>query len=103
MAALALAKRTRRVYPRGGFDGLDAIELQVLVSLWLEPKRRIRDLAASLELPRPSVSAAIARLAAKKLVSSVPDPGDGRAAHQQLTRAGAGFARRFLSRAADHL
>jgi DNA-binding MarR family transcriptional regulator len=103
MAALALAKRARRVYPRGGFDGLDAVELQVILSLWLEPRRRVRDLADALALPRPSVSSAVARLTAKELVSSLRDPADGRAAHQQLTRVGSGVVRRFLSHAAEHL
>jgi hypothetical protein len=65
---------------------------RALVSLWLEPPQLVRDIASGLDLPRPSVSSAISRLAAKNLVSTAPDPVDGRAAQQRLTRTGARLA-----------
>lgn len=102
-AVLALARNARRAFPRGGFEGLDAAELQVLLSVWLEPERLVREIADDLEMPRPSVSSALTRLEEKQLLARLRDQVDARTQRMRLTSDGATLARRFLATTAKRL
>lgn len=91
------------MFPRGGFEGLDAAELQVLVSVWVEPERLVREIAEDLEMPRPSVSTALASLEKQKLLVRHRDSVDARTQRLSLTVTGTGLVRRFLAQASRQL
>lgn len=98
-----LARQARAVFPRGGFRGLDAAELQVLLSVLLDSGRLVREIADELEMPRSSVSSALTRLEQKHLLSRTTDATDARTQRTALTTTGKALARRFLTDAAEHL
>lgn len=100
---LMLARQARAVFPRGGFRGLDAAELQVLLSVLLDSGRLVREIADELEMPRSSVSSALTRLEQKHLLSRTTDATDARTQRMDLTTTGKALARRFLTDAAEHL
>lgn len=75
----------------------------MLISVWLEPQQLVREIADKLEVPRPSVSSALARLEKKQLLSRHRDPVDARTQRLKLTAAGTQLARRFLTQAAKRL
>lgn len=62
------ARVGRRLYPRGGFDGLEPAELQVVVALWQQPNATAGDLARLLALSHSSVSNALRHLRERHLV-----------------------------------
>lgn len=97
LAALDLARRYRRAYPRGGFEGREPAELQVIVSLYRASVRTVGELAGELELARTTVSHAVARLSEAELVRSRPDPDEPRAVLLALTRRGRSLGQRFLN------
>jgi DNA-binding MarR family transcriptional regulator len=88
---------TRRLYRRGGFDGLEPNTLQVLVALHRESDRTVKALTEQLVLRQPTVSTALARLRDRGLVAEHADPSDGRRRRQHITRRGRALVRRLLS------
>lgn len=78
-AALTTARHYRALFPRGGYRGWEAAELQVLIALVLTPDRRVGELALELELERTTVSNAVTSLRSAKLIRESVDPDDGRA------------------------
>lgn len=88
---------TRRLYQRGGFEGLEPNVLQVLVALHRESDRTVGALGEQLVLRQPTVSTALARLQDQGLVTERGDPTDGRRRRQHITRRGRALVRRFVS------
>jgi DNA-binding MarR family transcriptional regulator len=99
---LAHARLGRRLYPRGGLDGLEPAEIQVLVVLWRYPERSVNDVAELLQLRRPSASNALAKLQAGGLVVEAVGE-DARVRRHRLTSAGRRTVRRVLVRAREIL
>lgn len=89
--------RTRRLYRRGGFEGLEPSVLQVLVALHRESDRTVGALAEELVLRQPTVSTALAVLQRRGLVAERDDPSDGRRRRQRITRSGRALVGRFVS------
>lgn len=86
---------TRRLYPRGGFEGLEANALQVLVLLQHRPGLSVNDLAAELVLGQGTVSTALGLLEQRGYVAAKTDEDDRRRQRQYLTRSGRALVQRF--------
>src|SRR4051812_30952982 len=91
--------QARRLYPRGGFEGLEPNALQVLIALCVEPHRTVSDLVGELALGQGTVSTAIAVLQERELVATRPNPKDRRGRHLRPTRNGRALVTRFSGRA----
>lgn len=103
-AALEHARVSRLVYKRGGFEGLEPIEVQVLLAALITPaKKTVGELAELFELKRPTVSNAVAKLTSAKLLDADPDPTDARSQVLRTTAKGREVAERFLAHARPHL
>ena len=105
---LALAVRARSVYtpleddPR--LNGLEPVDLQVLVALMLESDQAVRDLAERLSLIPQTVSKSLRRLTVAGLVVDAGSAGgDQRERRRRLSPSGRAGARRFLVTAARRL
>lgn len=94
---------TRRLYPRGGFEGLEANALQVLIAIELQPGASVGELVELLALGQGTVSTALARLQERGLVTARADSRDGRRQRQRVTRTGTQLCRRFARSAEDHM
>jgi DNA-binding MarR family transcriptional regulator len=95
---LSAAVQARRFFPRGGYEGLDATGLQVLLVLSLEPDRSVGEIADQLLLTHSSTSHALSLLSERGLVERVSDPTDGRAQRNRLTGPGRALLERYLQR-----
>ena len=93
----------RRLYVRGGFEGLEPNTLQVAVAIWLQPGQTVGELVELLSLGQGTVSTALARLSERGLVTTRPDKADARRQRQALTRLGRVFVERFVVHTADRL
>jgi DNA-binding MarR family transcriptional regulator len=99
-AALAAARRYRALFPRGGYQGWEAAELQVLIALVVAPDRRVGELALELDLERTTVSNAATSLRDAKLIRDGADPEDGRAKLLAPTAKGRRLCQRYLAEVA---
>lgn len=90
---------SRRVWFRGGFEGLEANALQVLVALSLRGERTVGALVGDLALGQGTVSTALARLQERGLVLENVDVADKRRRVQRITRDGDRLVERFVSQA----
>jgi DNA-binding MarR family transcriptional regulator len=92
LAALERMGQAQRVlqWDHAKRHGLTPIQLQLLLRIGTEPRRRRRvtALAAELDVRGPTVSDAVAALRRKRLVASGPAPGDRRATELELTERG---------------
>jgi DNA-binding MarR family transcriptional regulator len=92
LAALERIGQAQRVlqWDQATRHGLTPIQLQLLLRLGTEHRRRRRvtALAAELDVRGPTVSDAVAALRRKRLVASVRAPDDGRATELELTERG---------------
>jgi DNA-binding MarR family transcriptional regulator len=102
-ALVEVPAAARRLYGRGGFEGLEPSALQVLVALHLESDSTVADMVERLALAQPTVSLAVIALRERGLVVERPDPRDGRRRRQTITREGRAAARRFAKEAAARL
>jgi DNA-binding MarR family transcriptional regulator len=88
--------QTRRLYPRGGFEGLEANTLQVLIAVKLLDRPAVGELMAELALAQGTASTALGHLRDRGLVDSASDEADGRRQRQRVTRQGDVMLRSFL-------
>jgi len=93
----------RRLYPRGGFEGLEANALQVLVALYLQPGLIVADLVEQLLLAQGTVSTALTRLQRRGLVRAISDRDDARRQRQQITPEGRRLVGRFAVKARERV
>jgi DNA-binding MarR family transcriptional regulator len=99
-ALVAAPVQTRRLYPRGGFEGLEANALQVLIAVRLLGEPLVGELVAELLLAQGTVSTALGRLRKRGLVTSKNDDKDGRGQRQRVSAQGEMLLRRFIAAAA---
>lgn len=97
------AALVRRLYPRGGFHGLEANVLQVLIAVMLQPNATVGELVEFLALGQGTVSAALTRLEERGLVRNSADALDGRRRRQHITPDGEMFCRRFAQITSVHI
>lgn len=102
-ALVDVPARARRLYPRGGFEGLEPNALQVLVALRLEPGQTVGELVARLALGQGTVSTALALLRRRGLSEEHADPADKRRRRQGITASGRRLVARFLADTAPRL
>jgi DNA-binding MarR family transcriptional regulator len=92
LAALERIGQAQRVlqWDQATRHGLTPIQVQLLLRIGTEPRRRRRvtALAAELDVRAPTVSDAVAALRRKRLVAGGPTPGDRRATELELTERG---------------
>jgi DNA-binding MarR family transcriptional regulator len=98
---LQAAILTRRVWTRGGVEGLEANALQVLVALAVGGERTVGALVERLALAQGTVSTALARLQERGLVEEALDDADKRRRVQVITQAGELLVQRFLDDAVE--
>src|SRR5690348_12494096 len=96
---LAISLQHRRLFPRGGFAGLEPAEIQVLLCCHLTSHQTVGALARSLGLARPTVSNALAFLEDNRYVRVMTDLRDARRQHVHLAPRGRHLVSRFLDRA----
>ena len=84
------AALARRLFPRGGFDGVDTTGLQVLLAVGAvgDCGCTVGDAADRLGLAASTASAALESLRERRLVSQTGDPKDGRRAILHATERG---------------
>jgi DNA-binding MarR family transcriptional regulator len=87
----------RRLYPRGGFEGLEPNHVQILIALKLVPGATVNELVETLALGQGTVSTGLGRLEDRGLVTAEPSPEDRRRKQQKLTAEGQQTVARFLS------
>ena len=88
---------TRRLYRRGGFEGLEPNTMQVLIALDNESGQSVGQLVDLLVLGQGTVSTALARLQADRLVDEAVDDGDRRKRVQAITKEGRAVVQRFVA------
>jgi len=93
------AALARRLFPRGGFDGIDTTGLQVLLAVAAagDGGCTVGDAAARLGLAASTASAALEPLRERRLVSQAGDPKDGRRAILQATAGGRALINAFVT------
>jgi DNA-binding MarR family transcriptional regulator len=91
---------TRRLYQRGGFEGLEANVLQVLIAVTLTPGSTVGELTETLALAQGTVSTAVTNLSGRALINATADSRDARRQLLRATRAGRLLVERF---AATHI
>jgi DNA-binding MarR family transcriptional regulator len=87
----------RRLYPRGGFEGLEPNHLQILIALRLAAGMTVNELVETLTLGQGTVSTGLSILEDRGLVKAKSDPDDRRRRRQQLTAAGEQTVARFVA------
>lgn len=92
--------RARRLYPRGGFEGLEPNAAQVLVVLAGEAAATVDAIADRLALDPSTVRHALGVLRDRGLAAERPDPDDRRRKRNAATAAGRACLSRLLRRAA---
>jgi DNA-binding MarR family transcriptional regulator len=103
-AMVRSAALARRLFPRGGFDGVDATGLQVLLAVAAVGGRgcTIGDAADRLGLSPSTASGALEPLRTRQLVLQATDPRDGRRAILHVTDRGRALVDAFaIDRMAD--
>jgi DNA-binding MarR family transcriptional regulator len=98
-AMVRSAALARRLFPRGGFDGVDTTGLQVLLAVAAVGGSgcTIGDAADRLGLSPSTGSAAVEPLRAQQLLSQSADPRDGRRAILLLTDRGHALVDAFVT------
>jgi DNA-binding MarR family transcriptional regulator len=98
-AMVRSAALARRLFPRGGFDGVDTTGLQVLLAIAAVGGSgcTIGDAADRLGLSPSTGSAAIEPLRAQQLLTQSADPQDGRRAILLLTERGRALVDAFVT------
>lgn len=91
------AARSRRLYPRSGYRGLDTTSLQVLLALALADREPCSSeaIAERLVLDPSTVSHAIASLCERNLARRAVDRSDGRRRSNMITAKGTQLADDF--------
>lgn len=90
---------TRRLYRRGGFEGLEPNALQVLIAVELLGEATVGELVEELALAQGTVSTALATLQREGLATSQSDSADRRRELQRVTAKGRRLVRRFAAHA----
>jgi DNA-binding MarR family transcriptional regulator len=93
---LQAAVVVRRAFPQGGFEGIDATGLQVLLALQLEPGRTASDLAHELSVQHTTASRALNALLRRRLVEQTADREDARLRRYTLSKQGGVLLDSFL-------
>ena len=98
-AMVRSAALARRLFPRGGFDGVDSTGLQVLLAVAAVGGSgcTIGDAADRLGLSPSTASAAVEPLRARNLLSQKTDPHDGRRAILAVTELGDALVTEFVA------
>jgi DNA-binding IclR family transcriptional regulator len=98
-AMVRSAALARRLFPRGGFEGVDTTGLQVLLGVLAagEGGCTIGDAAERLGLSPSTASAAVEPLRARKLLSQAVDPRDARRAILAVTERGQALIAAFVT------
>ena len=93
------AALARRLFPRGGFEGLDTTSLQVLLAVAVEPPPgcTVGDAAARLGLSPSTASAAVGNLGAQGFLLQAADAEDGRRALLAVTPEGLALVEAFVA------
>lgn len=93
------AALARRLFPRGGFDGVDTTGLQVLLAVAAVGASgcTIGDAAARLALSPSTTSAAIEPLRERGLLSQGADPRDARRVILHITERGDALVESFVA------
>jgi DNA-binding MarR family transcriptional regulator len=92
---ISVPTRARRLYPRGGFAGLEANTLQVLIAIEVLGAPTVGELVNELALAQGTVSTALGRLQQEKLSIARPDQQDRRRERQSITAKGRRLVVRF--------
>lgn len=93
---IEVATASRRLFPRGGFEGLEANHVQILVALKLAKAMTVNELVEGLALSQGTVSTGLGVLEDRGLVRAEHDPDDRRRKQQQLTTEGVRTVKRFI-------
>ncbi|MEA2189743.1 MAG: Winged helix DNA-binding domain [Solirubrobacteraceae bacterium] len=98
-AMVRSAAIARRLFPRGGFEGVDSTGLQVLLAVAAVGGSgcTVGDAADRLGLSPSTASAAIDPLRGRGLLSQATDPNDGRRAILHLTARGHALVDAFVT------
>jgi DNA-binding MarR family transcriptional regulator len=100
---LELALLTRRVYsspmPHPSLDGLEELDLQVMLALTVEPGLSVGELSARLDVLPQTMSKTLARLRKQRFTNAPLAGGDRRVRRHALSRAGRTATSRFLREA----
>jgi DNA-binding MarR family transcriptional regulator len=99
--ALDTAAQARRLFPRGGYRGLEPHGLQVLLALCAEPDRTVGELSERLALNRTTVSHALSVLHERGLVTRSAEQQDRRVRRQRATAKGRTLSLRYLEELAS--
>ena len=92
-----VARRAQREFPRGGYEGLDNLELKILISTSALCPTTPGVVADDLGLDRSTVSRPLTNLLKRGLVSEEPDGKDGRRKLLSPTRDGAKMLKGYLA------
>lgn len=95
--AVAVAARSRELFPYGGFEDLDNAELQILLATTAHPGGSVREIAAALRFEQPTMSRPVSGLEDRGLIEVTKDPGDGRRKLLAPTQPGLATVRRYLT------
>jgi DNA-binding MarR family transcriptional regulator len=99
---LRLAHEYRRAFPRGGYQGLNPLCLQVLLILRRRREMSICDIATALHSARPTISNTIAHLTHQGFLIESGDEHDRRLRYQRLSALGIAVADAFLAKVLAH-
>jgi DNA-binding MarR family transcriptional regulator len=94
--ALDTAAQARRLFPRGGYAGLEPHRLQVLLALCAEPDRTVGEISERLALDRTTVSHALTALRELGLITRPAQQDDRRVRRQRPTAKGRRLSSRYL-------
>jgi DNA-binding MarR family transcriptional regulator len=95
-ALIAAPTMTRRMYRRGGFEGLEANTMQVLIAVQLLGNPTVGDIVNELALAQGTVSTALTHLQNAGFVVPADDPQDRRRERQSITANGKRVVARFM-------
>jgi DNA-binding MarR family transcriptional regulator len=98
-AMVRSAALARRLFPRGGFDGVDTTGLQVLLAVLAAGENgcTIGDAAERLGLSPSTASAAVEPLRVRELLLQAVDPRDARRAILAVTERGEALIAAFVT------
>lgn len=94
--AVSAAIVVRRLFARGGLNGLEPNAVQVLLTLKLEPNRTVNELATVLALAKTTVSHSVSALQQQGLLDESADDRDRRRRPQRLTADGEHLAAQLV-------
>lgn len=95
---LRLAHDYRRVFPRGGYRGLNCLSLQVLLLVRRRQEVTVCDIATALHSARPTISNTVTHLSDEGFLIESRDIRDGRLRYQALSELGISVIHGFLSK-----